>query len=81
MYSGCWVVLESMVNVVGIHPQQFKIVLVAAVIVLLHCNRFCLSILNSGRCSVLAMHILAPLSGKIRTDLGVNEFSVLGDGK
>ena len=81
MYSGCWFVLELMVNVLGIHLRQFKVVAPTAVIVLFHCNRFCLSILNLGRCWVLAMHILAPLSGKIKTNSGVNEFGVLDDGK
>ena len=50
MCSDCWVVFELMVNVVGIHPRQFKVVPQIAVIVLLYCNRFCSSILNSGRC-------------------------------
>ena len=37
-------------NVVVVHLQQFKVVPPTAVIVLLHCNRFRLSILNLGKC-------------------------------
>lgn len=48
-----------------------------AVIALLYFNRFRSSILNSED----AMHILAPLSGKIGTNLGINGFGVSDDGK
>ena len=70
-----------MVNVVVVHLQQFKVVPPTAVIVLLHCNRFRLWMWNLWRYWVPAMHIFAQLSGKIRTDLGVNEFDVLDDVK
>ena len=46
-------------------------------IALLYFNRFRSSILNSED----AMHVLAPLSGKIGTNLGINGFGVSDDGK
>ena len=45
--------------------------------IILFLNRFRSSILNSED----AMHILAPLSGKIGTNLGINGFGVSDDGK
>lgn len=46
----------------------------------LHCNRIHLLLSNSGRCCVPALHILAPLSGKIKTDLGLNKFGLSVEG-